>query len=202
MIRGRPAIALAVWGLLATALLAPLPAAAAGTSIDQTPILRVLRTSDVPGSGNLELPSGALGLSQFVSVDGGTAAVRAAEKAALRGGFLSSAISEFGGPGDRLLRSTAVEFTTASLAKRAMQGQARVFAKVAVPAGSSASSEPVRALPSGLAIAYRAGNEAPNAVVVMARSGAWLFTLRGTGDHGGTNVAFLGPLLAQVIARQ
>ena len=112
-------------GLVLTALVVSPPLGIAGVAIDQTPILRVLRASDVPAAENLELPSGALRLGQLVAVDAETSSARSAEAGALRSGFRSAAISEFGGPGSRLLRSVAVEFETGAQAARALSLSSR-----------------------------------------------------------------------------
>jgi hypothetical protein len=194
----RRSIATALGALAVLALVAaPL---AAGESIDQTPIVRVLRTSDVPGSGNAELPSGALELEQLIAADAKVGPGRAAEKAALRAGFKSAAISQFGGPDSRALTSFAVEYGSAGEAKEALGREAGALVGAA---SGLVGRQAVKSLPGGLAITYRGSAKEPaNEVVVLAREGSWLFSLRGSGDHGGSSRSFVAKLLGVVVARQ
>ncbi len=177
-------------------------AGSASADLDQTPILRVLRSNDVRGSENLLLPSGALTLKQLVGADTKAGAGRTAEKAALSGGFTAAAISAFGGPGSRQLRSFAVEFGTSSQAAQALTQEAKVLTGAAASNGAVATRGSVSSLPDGIAISYGGSANGPSSeIVLLAQQGNWLFSLRGSGDHGGASRSFLAGLLGQVISR-
>lgn len=184
-------------------MLALVAAPAFGAAIDQTPIVRVLRTNDVPGSTNTELPSGALKLKQLVVADVGAAGAPTAEEAALSPGFQAAAISQFRGPGTRLLTSFAVEYASPGQAAKALGHEVGALARSGVPKGSVATRESVGSLPAGTAVLYRgSAQSSPAGVVVLAREGSWVFSLRGSGDTGGSSRSFLAKLLGVVIARQ
>lgn len=121
-------------------------AALANVSIDQTPILRVLRATDVPDARNQELPSGALTAAQFAFNDNAMPAARREEQRLLEhDGFRSSAISEFYGPGRLQLKSAAIELRSPELALRALGDEAKLAARTQAPLRDDAGLSAERA---------------------------------------------------------
>lgn len=91
-----------------------LPGVPKGVALDQTPVARVLRSSDL-AAVNQEVPSGALTASQFATLDNSIRSAASAETRLLRtDGFRSAAISQFAAPGQPNLKSTAVELSSPS----------------------------------------------------------------------------------------
>ena len=114
--------------------------ALAADTIDQTPILRVLRMSDVPAAKNEELPSGALTATQFAFSNDSTTRARDAEEQVLaRAGFRSSAIILLYEPSRTFLKSTAVELGSSELAARALGEEARLATHTQVPPHDTAT---------------------------------------------------------------
>jgi hypothetical protein len=113
-------------------------------SLDQAPISKVVRESDVPTSVDQEVSSGALTADRFAQIDAPTAvAARAQARALTSDGLTSAAISEFADAGGPALRSTAILFRSTSAARAGYRTEVALDAEQA-PAGASttAAAEP------------------------------------------------------------
>jgi hypothetical protein len=190
-----------------TALVTTLAAASLGAAavsaqaLDQEPILRVLRASDVPQAKSEYLPSGALTLLQFASNDNRTSSGAHAEQRVLAG-FRSSAISGFVEPNEVILTSTAVEFVSASAARRALAREVALSARTKAPTGTVPSITPDATVAHGVVVMFRpSGSGGEEAVEVIASAGGYLYALNGVGKRGDISRGMIEHLLRSVIAR-
>jgi hypothetical protein len=186
--------------LVAVGLGAASPSAQA---LDQGPILRVLRTSDVPQAKSEYLPSGALTLSQFASNDNRTSSgARAEQRILAEAGFRSSAISGFVQPNGVTLTSTAVELGSASAARRALEREGALSAREKAPPGTVGSVSPDGAVAGGIVLIFRSsGPGGEQAVEVIATAGSYLYALDGVGKGSNVSRRTIEHLLRSVIAR-
>jgi len=177
--------------------------ASAMDRIDQGPILRVLRVTDVPGANNVGLPSGALTVSQFVlSNDLTSAAAHAEKRILLRAGFRSSAISAFGGPGDLQLKSTAVELGSPRLAARALTGETKLSALSQAPANTTVRSAPDQDIHPATLVTFRPAHYGEvGGLEVLACAGSYLYTLRGIDQPDSVSLQTIEKLLTTVMSR-
>jgi len=166
--------------------LASTATASALVTIDQTPIYRVVRTADIPGAKNEELPSGALTAAQFAqSNDASGSAARAEVRILSRAGFRSAAISEFYGPGRVFWRSTAVELASPSLACGTLRPEAQLHARADDPPGDATTIGLDHAFARALVVTFTQPKpEWAGGVEVLACSGDYLFTLQEIGKPG------------------
>ncbi len=170
--------------------------------IDQSPILRVLRSSDVPEYKNEELPSGALSLSQFAADVEPTPAAAATEGKILgHASFISSAISEFYMPGRLFLKSTVAELGSPALASGALAADAANAARAQAPPHDRAARAVDHAFTHAIAVTFTppimgwAGG-----VEVLATAGSYLYTLKATSKPDTVSRESIDKLLAKVMA--
>lgn len=177
--------------------------ASAMDGIDQGPILRVLRVTDVSGANNVGLPSGALTVSQFVSSNDSTPAAASAEKRILvRAGFRSSAISAFGGPGQLLQKSTAVELGSPRLAARALIGEAKLSARSQAPANTTVTSAADQDIQHATLVTFRPAHYGEiGGLEVLACAGNYLYTLQGIDEPDAVSLQATEQLLTTVMSR-
>ena len=177
--------------------------AAALVSIDQGPIVRVLRLSDIPQAKEGGLASGALNASQLALNNDPTTATRRAEVHILASaGFRSSAISRVYGRGLLQYKSTAIELTTSAGAATALSAEAALCARSQAPAGTTVSSAPDRALPGAILVTFRPTVRGQRGgLELLARVGNYLYTLQATDKPDAVSHLTLERLLKTIIAR-
>jgi hypothetical protein len=188
---------------LALGALAPSGLATAADSIDQAPLLRVLRQSDVPGAKNEELPSGALTAPQFAFSNDPTVSSRHSEESILsRAGFRSAAITLFYEPREIFLKSTATELASATLAARALNAEAQLAAHAQAPERDTTTVKTDHNFTRAMIITFTppAGG-GKGGVEVLASSGHYIYTLQALAKPDFTAVARVEELLKVVIGR-
>ncbi len=180
---------------------APDPAAASG--LDQAPILRVLRPGDLPTFSDEELPSGALTAPQLTYSNDPTTTGRRAETSMLmRNGFRSAAISEFAGPGHITLKSIAIELSSPALAARVLRGEARLCAATQAPGGTRVTVAVDHVLAHAIIVTFHpAGTHRDGGLELLARSGSYVYTLRGVDEPDAVSRSAIERLLSIVIDR-
>jgi hypothetical protein len=156
-------------------LLPPVPKVVA---LDQTPVARVLRSSDVPAV-NQEVPSGALTASQFATLDNSTRSAASAERKLLQSdGFRSAAISQFAAPGLPSFRSTAVKLSSPQQALAALQGEVTLAARAQAPAGTAVAAGPDTNLAQSYIVTFTPTAGGAGGLELLASAGDYLYTLR------------------------
>jgi len=154
-----------------------LPAIPQVVALDQAPVARVLRSSDVPGV-NQELPSGALTVTQFAGLDNKTRAAAAAERRLLlRCGFRSAAISGFAAPGQPTLRSAAVELSSPRRALAALTAESALAAGTQAPARTTVLSGSDAGFAHGSIITFTPISGGLGGLELLASAGNYLYTL-------------------------
>jgi hypothetical protein len=181
---------------------AALPARPAIT-LNQGPITNVLRSTDVPKAKNLELPSGALTASEFVTASGLT---RAASHVALptlqADGFVSAAISGFTTSSGQTLTSTALKLNSPRRAEAALAAWESIAAHDQAPKGATAAVTADTSFRQGLVVTFTPSVSAsPNGLEVLAAEGDYLYTLRAAQHPNVVSQAEVDALLHTVIAR-
>ena len=156
-----------------------LPAVPHRLALDQTPVARVLRSSDVPAV-NQEFPSGALTASQFVTLDNSIRSAANAESKLLRTyGFRSAAISQFAAPGLPSLKSTAVELSSPQEALAALRGEIALAPRAQAPAGATGAAGPDTNLATqGYIVTFTPTAGGVGGLELLASAGDYLYTLR------------------------
>jgi len=194
--------AAAAAGITLSAGGAALAAVSAYVRIDQSPILRVLRSSDVPKYKNEELPSGALSLSQFVAdVEPTTAAAAAEARILSRAGFISSAISEFYGPGRLFLKSTVAELGSPALASGALAADAANAARAQAPPHDRVARAGDHAFGHAILLTFTPPVAGwAGGVEVLAVAGNYLYTLKGISKPDAVSRESIDRLLAKVMS--
>jgi hypothetical protein len=167
--------------LAATANGAPtprLPAVPKVVALDQTPVARVLRSSDVPAV-NQEVPSGALTASQFATLDNSTRSAASAETKLLRtDGFRSAAISQFAAPGLPSFKSTAVKLSSPQLAPAALRGEVALASRAQAPAGATVAAGPDTNLAQSYIVTFTPTAGGVGGLELLASARNYLYTLR------------------------
>ncbi len=179
--------------------------AAGLVTIDQDPILRVVRSSDLSNAKNLEPPSGALTAAQLASnYERGPAAARTLTGILDAAGFRSSAISAFEGPGQMRWTSTAAELGTPALACRAVAPLARLDARELSPPGSHATISRDTDIARSRIVTYTPPRASwTGGLEVIACAGNYVYTLRDIGKPAAiVRQQAVDTLLARVIARR
>jgi hypothetical protein len=179
--------------------------AAALVAIDQDPILRVVRSSDLSSAKNLEPPSGALTARQLASnYERGRSPERAFVAILDAGGFRSSAISAFEGPGHMVWTSTAAEFGSPAQACLAVAPLARLDAHALAPSGAHATVSLDTDINRSRIVTYTPPHPGwAGGVEVIACSGDYVYTLRDIGKPAAlVTQQPVDALLAKVIARR
>jgi hypothetical protein len=176
--------------------------AAPALTLDQGPITRVLRGSDVPKAVNLELPSGALTASQYLAASGlRGAAVHEAQLTFKSAGFVSAAVSEFATPA-MTVTSTAIKLHSPAQAEAALTAWARIVSHAQAPPGTSGTVATDGTFRRGLVVTFTptvAGALA--GVEVLAAEGEYLYVLRSVEAPSLVSQAATDQLLHAVIAR-
>jgi hypothetical protein len=188
---------------LALGVFAPGGLAVAADSIDQTPVLRVLRLSDVPGAKNEELPSGALTASQFaLSNDSTVAARHAEERILMHAGFRSAAIILFYERSATFLKSTAIELGSSTLAARALDAEARLAAHTQAPPHDTALVRTDSNFTRAMIVTFTppTGGGA-GGVEVLASAGNYIYTLQALQKPDSVSTGRIEGLLRIVMGR-
>ncbi len=181
---------------------AHLPAAPKLLALDQKPVARVLRSSDVPTGVNQEVPSGALTLSQFATLNNSTPASAAAEAQLLQGqGFRSAAITEFAGPAIPDFKSTAVDLSSPQQALAAAQGEVTLAVANQAPAGATGAASPDPNLGQAYIITFTPSGGGPGGLELVASAGNTVYTLRAVGAPTVVSRPAAEQLLGEVVSR-
>jgi hypothetical protein len=172
-------------------------------TIEQEPLTRVLRVSDVPGALNLEPPAGALTASQLASADTAGATIAREEAGLLqKDGYRSGAITEFGGVGRALLRSTAIKLGSPVQAEGALAGIVALAARAQAPAGAHSSTAANGSFAHAQLITYTptaAGGE--GGVQLIVAEGDYVYGLLALQTPDSVSQASVEQLVHTVIAR-
>jgi hypothetical protein len=171
-------------------------------TLDQGPIAGVLRATDVPGSTNLELPSGALTAGPFLTADGVTGTAAHGALLTLKAdGFVSAALSAFGN-GGQTLTSAAIKLGSPQEAEAALTAWGYLVSHSQAPAGTTAALTSDPSFRLGLAVTFTPSVSANlNGVEVMAAEGDYLYTLRSVQKPNAASQVEADRLLRAVIAR-
>jgi hypothetical protein len=155
-----------------------LPAVPKLLAIDQTPVARVLRSSDVPAV-NQEVPSGALTASQFAALDNSGRLAAITETRLLRSdGFRSAAISQFAASGLPSFRSTAVKLSSTQKALAALQEEVALSPRAQAPAGATVAVGPDANFVHGYIVTFTPTAGDVGGLELLASAGDYLYTLR------------------------
>jgi hypothetical protein len=170
----------------------PAPPAVAPLTINQTPISRVLRDSDVPGATNQEFPSGALDATQFAAVETPNAgAARTATRSLSVAGLISASVSGYREKGSPNLNSTAALYRSLAGARAGVQAEVRL-ARRQGPKGARISLAAIRKPAAGEALTFTPRTAgASGGVELVVRAGRFVETLQATES---------GPLVSQAVA--
>ena len=162
---------------------------------------RVLRSSDVPAV-NQEVPSGALTVSQFATLDNSTRSAAGAEERLLQtDGFRSAAISQFAAPGLPSLKSTAVELSSPQQALAALQGEVALAPRTQAPAGTTVTAGPDTNLAQCYIVTFTPTAGGVGGLELLASSGDYLYTLRAVAKPDTVSRPVEEQLLGVLLAR-
>jgi len=203
--RGHEAFGLspmACWAATANSPRPPrLPTVPSVLALDQTPVARVLRSSDVP-EVNQEVPSGALTVSQFATLDNSILSAARAETELLRSeGFRSAAISQFAAPGLPSLKSTATKLGSPQQALAALQGEVTLASSAQAPAGATVTAGPDTNLAQCYIITFTPTAGGVGGLELLASAGNYLYTLTATAKPDTVSRPTEEQLLRTVLAR-
>jgi hypothetical protein len=192
--------------IAAAAVSGPAPAALPAKpalTLDQGPVTRVLRITDVPGSKDLELPSGALTASEFLTVSGlKKAAKRVAQLTLGADGFVSAALSGFTTSGGPALTSTAFELGSPQQAEAALTAWVNIAAHNQAPKGTTAAVAADTSFRRGFVVTFTPNVSSDfNGVEVLAAEGSYLYMLRSVQEPNTVSQAATDKLLHTVVAR-
>ena len=155
-----------------------LPAVPKLLAIDQTPVARVLRGSDVPAV-NQEVPSGALTASQFATRDTSGRPAAITETRLLRSaGFRSAAISQFAAPGLPSFKSTAVKLRSPRKVLAALRKEVSLAPRAQAPAGATVAVGPDTSFAHGYIVTFTPTAAGVGGLELLAGAGDYLYTLR------------------------
>jgi hypothetical protein len=178
-----------------------LPAVPKNVALDQAPVARVLRSSDV-SAVNQEVPSGALMASQFATLDNSSRSAARAENSLLQtNGFRAAAISQFASAGLPSLKSTAVKLSSPQRALVALQQEVALAARTQAPAGATVSTGRDTHLPQGYILTFTASAGGVGGLELLASAGKYLYTLRAVANPGSVSQPAEEQLLRAVLAR-
>jgi hypothetical protein len=192
-------------GTLIALALASAADAAAAVTLDQEPILRVVRDSDLPSSTNLYLPTGALTAPQLgEAAEPGSASAQSLRGIFTREGYVSGAISAFSGPGRVQWTSTAAEFSSPAGACAAVAPTAALDAQSHAPPHDRAAIARNVGVPHSREITFTPPVAVwGGGVEIVACASGYMYTLRYTGKPSTSiSAAPATALLQQVIARK
>ena len=179
--RGHGAFGLSRVACLAATARSPapprLPAVPKVLALDQTPVARVLRSSDVPAV-NQEAPSGALTASQFATLDNSIRSAASAEAKVLEtDGFRSAAISRFAAPTLPSLKSTAVELSSPQQSLALLRGELTLAPRAQAPAGTTVTASPDANLAQSYIVTFTPTAGGVGGLELLASAGDYLYTL-------------------------
>lgn len=181
----------------------PVPPAPAPLTLDQTPIARVLRDSDIPGAMNLEAPSGALTASQLAALDNSGGSQAADELNVLNAdGYVSGAITEMTAHGVPLLRQAVAEFGSSAEALAAEHAEVGLASADQAPKGTSATAGVDPALGESSVVTFTptaAGGA--GGLELFAVQGNYLYTLKAVEQPDHVSQTVEDHLLGTIIAR-
>ncbi len=203
--RGHSAFGLSDKACLAATATSPgpprLPAVPRVVALDQAPVAKVLRSSDVPAV-NQEVPSGALMAAQFTTLDNSSRSAARAEQTLLQtNGFRAAAISQFASAGLPSLKSTAVKLSSAQRARVALQQEVTLAARTQAPAGATVSTGRDTNLPQSYILTFTATAGGAGGLELLASAGRYLYTLRAVANSGSVSRPAEEQLLRAVLAR-
>ena len=203
--RGHSAFGLSGTACLAATATSPgpsrLPAVPKVVALDQEPVAKVLRSSDV-SAVNQEVPSGALSASQFATLDNSSRSAARAEKSLLQtNGFRAAAISRFASAGLPTLKSTAVKLSSPQRALVALQQDVTLAARTQAPAGATVSTGRDTHLPQGYILTFTATAGGAGGLELLASAGSYVYTLRAVASSGSVSLPAEEQLLRAVLAR-
>jgi hypothetical protein len=178
------------------------PAASAGAllPINQAPISRVLRDSDVPAATNLELPSGALDAAQFAALQtSGAKAARSATRSLSAHGLTSAAVSGYRGGGRLTLSSTAALYRSPAGARAGLRTEL-TLARGQGPKRAQISIAPIRRPAAGEALTFTPrARRGPSGVELVVRVGRYVETLREINSPSRVSRVAVTALMDQVL---
>ena len=178
-----------------------LPTVPSVLALDQTPVSRVLRSSDVP-EANQEVPSGALTLSQFATLDNSIRSAASAEMKLLRDeGFRSAAISQFAAPGLPSLKSTAAKLGSPQQALAALQGEVALASSGQAPTDTTVTAGPDTNLTKCYVITFSPIAGGVGGLELLASAGNYLYTLTAMAQPDMVSRPTEEQLLRTVLAR-
>jgi hypothetical protein len=147
-------------------------------SIDQAPVARVLRSSDVPAR-NQEVPSGALTGLQFATLNNSSrSAARAEARLLARNGFRSAAISQFAASRLPSFKSTSVKLGSSRKALSALQGEVALVPRAQAPAGATVTVDPDINFAHAFIVTFTPTAGGAGGIELLACAGNYLYTLR------------------------
>ena len=186
--RGHSAFGLSANACLAATATSPgpprLPAVPKVVALDQAPLAKVLRSSDV-SAVNQEAPSGALTASQFATLDNGSRSAARAEKRLLESNGFSRG-------GDQSVRQRGIaepqvhsgEAGSPQRALVALQQEVALAARTQAPAGATVSTGRDTHLPQGYVLTFAATAGGVGGLELLASAGKYLYTLRAVANSG------------------
>ena len=202
--RGHSAFGLSATACLAATATSPrpprLPAVPKVVALDQAPVAKVLRSSDV-SAVNQEAPSGALTASQFATLDNSSRSAARTEKRLLR-------VRRVPRGGDQSVRRVGIA------EPQVHRGEAEL-----PPAGTSCSPArshtgcphpgagrrdgqhgPRHPLPQGYILTFAATAGGVGGLELLASAGKYLYTLRAVANSGSVSRPAEEPLLGELLA--
>ena len=191
-------------GLLLAPALVCASGAAAAVTLDQEPILRVVRDVDLPQSTNLYLPTGALtGAELGEAAEPHSAQARSLGAIFARSGYRSGAISAFSGPGRVQWKSTAAEFASAAGACSAVAPTAGLDAHSQAPPHDRAAITHGTGVPHAREIKFTPPVAVwAGGVEIVACAGNYMYVLQYLGKPSTSiSATAAAALLEKVIAR-
>lgn len=203
--RGHAAFGLSRMACLAATANSPLtpglPAVPNVLPLDQTPVARVLRSSDVAAI-NQEVPSGALTASQFATLDNSIRSAAGAEKKLLQThGFRSAAISQFAAPGLPSLKSAAVKLSSPQQALAALQGEVTLAFRAQAPADALVAAGPDTNFALGYIVTFTPTAGGGGGLELLASAGDFLYMLRAVAKPDTVSRPAEEQLLGALLAR-
>jgi hypothetical protein len=155
-----------------------LPAVPKLLSIDQAPVARVLRSSDVPAR-NQEVPSGALSALQFATVNNSSRSTARTEARLLsRNGFRSAAIGQFAASTLPSFKSTAVKLSSPQKALSGLQAEVALAPRAQAPAGVTVTVGPDINFAHAFIVTFTPTAGGVGGLELLACAGNYLYTLR------------------------
>ena len=170
-------------------------------TLNQSPVLHVLRNSDVPTATNQEVASGALTAQQFAAFDTSSgSSARSIAKTLAGDGFVSAAVSEYQGGGLPNLTSTAELYRNPTDAQKAMAAELSV-ASAQAPAGTSVAEAPATPVGAESLTFTPATGTGTGGDQLILQVGSFVYDLRAVETPDSVSLADTEALLSTVTAR-